>query len=145
MRRSPRILPCIALVAILVMAAVPPATAMTRREHRLLHAVNELRARYGLVRLRAEPDLTKAAHHHSVRMARANYLFHTTDLESVVGRRASAWGENVAKARRVYRVFKLWAHSAPHRANMLNSRYRRAGVGIFKARGYLWATMIFYG
>jgi hypothetical protein len=28
---------------------------------------------------------------------------------------------------------------------MLNSRYRRAGVGIFKARGYLWATMIFYG
>jgi uncharacterized protein YkwD len=145
MRRSPRILPVITLVVILVVAALPPATAMTRREHRLLHMVNELRARHGLVRLRNDPDLTTEAHKHSARMARQNTLFHTQDLRSVVGRRADAWGENIAKARTVRKLFRLWAHSSAHRANMLSNRYRRAGVGIVEARGYLWATMIFYG
>lgn len=145
MRRSPRILPVVALVVILVVAALPPAAAMTRREKRLLHLVNSLRARYGLVRLNEENDLTRAARKHSARMATSGSLFHTRDLREVVGRRASAWGENVAKARRVHRIFRQWAGSAPHRANLLNSRYRRVGVGIVRHRGYLWATMIFYG
>ena len=78
-------------------------------------------------------------------MARVKTLFHTSDLESVVGRRARAWGENVAKARGVYKVFKMWRRSAGHRANMLNNRYKRCGVGLIRARGYFWATMIYYG
>jgi uncharacterized protein YkwD len=146
MRRSPRIIPSIALVVIiLVMAALPPATAMTRREQRLLHLVNHLRVRYDLPRLRNDTDVTRDAHRHSWRMADANYLYHSSNLEAVVGRAADAWGENIAKARRVGKVFRLWAHSAGHRANMLNRRYRHAGIGIVERRGYLWATMIFYG
>jgi uncharacterized protein YkwD len=145
MRRSLRIVPCIALVVILVVAALSPATAMTRREHRLLHFVNELRARHGLVRLRNDAGLTRDAHQHSARMARLNSLYHTTDLRSVVGGAADCWGENIAKAVRVKKVFRMWARSPGHRANMLYGRYRRAGVGIVEERGYLWATFIFYG
>ena len=145
MRRSPRILPCIALVVILVVTAAAPATAMTRREHRLLQLVNHLRARYDMPRLRNDPEVTRDAHRHSVRMADVRTLFHSTNLESVVGRSAVAWGENIAKARWPKRIFKMWARSSGHRANMLNRRYRHAGIGIFEARGYLWATMIFYG
>jgi uncharacterized protein YkwD len=145
MRRSPRILPSIALVVILVVAALPPATAMTRREARLLRLVNDLRVRHGLVRLVDDPLLTLDAHRHSLRMAERNSLYHSTNLESEVGRDATAWGENIAKARWVKRIFRMWLHSDGHRANMLNRRYRRVGVGIVAARGYLWATMIFYG
>jgi uncharacterized protein YkwD len=35
--------------------------------------------------------------------------------------------------------------SAPHRANILNARYRRIGIGVVKARGLVWVTAIFYG
>jgi uncharacterized protein YkwD len=34
--------------------------------------------------------------------------------------------------------------SSTHRANMLNRRFRHAGVGVVLARAY-WITMIFYG
>ena len=146
MVRTPRIVPCLALVAVLAMtAAAPPATAARSRAHRLLHLVNQLRASYGLVRLREDADVSRFAVQHSRRMAESNTLFHTTDLRSVVGRRANAWGENIAKARRVRRAFMMWARSSGHRANMLNPRYRRTGIGIVKQRGYLWVTMIFYG
>jgi len=87
MRRSPRICSVITLVVILVVAAFPPATAMTRREHRLLQMVNELRARHGMVLLRNDADLTRSAHRHSVRMAEANTLFHTQDPRMDIGPR----------------------------------------------------------
>ena len=146
MRRSPRISLSIALVVILMtVAAAHSATAMTVREHRLLVLVNDYRARHGLPRLRADRDVTYSAHRHSLRMAQANTLFHTSDLRSVVGSGATCGGENIAKARRVRSIFRLWAASAPHRANMLTTCYRRTGVGIVRARGYLWATIIFYG
>ena len=36
-------------------------------------------------------------------------------------------------------------HSPEHRYNMLHASYRRAGVGVVSARGWLWVTVIFYG
>jgi uncharacterized protein YkwD len=145
MRRSPRVFSVIALVVILVVAALPPATAMTRREKRLLRLVNDLRVHHGLVRLKPAADVCHDAHRHSWKMSRYDTLFHSTNLESVVGRAATAWGENIAKGRRVRGVFKLWKHSAPHLANLLYNRYRHVGVGVVKYHGYLWSTMIFYG
>jgi uncharacterized protein YkwD len=146
MVRTPRIVPCLALVAVLAMtAAAPPATAARSRSQRLLYLVNQLRGSHGLVRLRVDADVQRAAVRHSRRMAERRTLFHSTDLESVVGRQANAWGENIAKARRVGKVFSMWSHSAGHRANMLNPRYRRTGIGIVKRGRYLWVTMIFYG
>ena len=43
------------------------------------------------------------------------------------------------------RVRTLWMHSSGHRANILNTRYRRIGIGVVKARGAVWVTTIFYG
>ena len=45
----------------------------------------------------------------------------------------------------VWRVFKAWTRSSPHRANMLDRRFRHAGVGVVFARGSYWITMMFYG
>jgi uncharacterized protein YkwD len=36
-------------------------------------------------------------------------------------------------------------HSADHRANILRRAFRRVGVGVVKARGSVWVTVIFYG
>ena len=35
--------------------------------------------------------------------------------------------------------------SGGHRANILNPRFRRIGIGVVKARGSVWVTTIFYG
>lgn len=134
------------MVAVLAMtAAAPPATAARSPADRLLYLVNQLRGSYGLALLSEDPEISASAVHHSLRMAESRTLFHTTDLRSVVGRQADAWGENIGMSQRVGKVFTMWGRSSGHRANMLNPRYRRAGIGIVKQGPYLWVTMIFYG
>jgi len=58
---------------------------------------------------------------------------------------ATSWGENVCMAGTIRRTKVLWMHSPEHRYNMLHASYHRAGVGVVKARGWLWVTVIFYG
>ena len=59
--------------------------------------------------------------------------------------RPSTWGENVAAAGTLRRVRTLWMGSGGHRANVLNPRFRRVGIGVVRARGLMWVTAIFYG
>lgn len=40
---------------------------------------------------------------------------------------------------------KMWMRSADHRFNMVRGSYGRAGIGVVRARGWLWVTVIFYG
>lgn len=136
------------LVATMI-AAPAPATAQTRIERwrgKLLSFVNDYRAEHGVRRLRENETLSRKAQWHSVRMARRRQLFHTRDLKSKV--RAwdpTMWGENIGKADSIWRVYKMWIWSSGHRANLLKRGYRRTGIGIVRARGYYWITMIFYG
>jgi uncharacterized protein YkwD len=36
-------------------------------------------------------------------------------------------------------------HSAGHRGNILKRAFRRVGIGVVRARGSTWVTVIFYG
>jgi uncharacterized protein YkwD len=134
-----------ALVAVMVAGAVAPAQAEGLRG-RMLDKINRVRVHHDLHRLKLNFRLSDEARVHSRRMAANNEIFHTGDLASrVQPYGATSWGENVCKAGTLKRVKVLWMHSSEHRYNMLHSSYRRAGVGVVSARGWLWVTVIFYG
>jgi len=143
-----RRLPIIALVvAVLVTgtAAKTGAEDLNRRD-RMLRLLNQVRRQHGLPVFRINRELSTYAFRHSKRMARANDVFHTQDLYRLVrSYHPTTWGENVGMARYLKTVRRLWMHSAGHRANILKRGFRRVGVGVVKARGSMWVTVIFYG
>ena len=59
--------------------------------------------------------------------------------------RPRAWGENVGLSGTVFSMHRAFMRSSGHRGNILNGRYARVGIGMTRARGSVWATVIFYG
>jgi len=142
----------IAMVLVTLMLVAGPSTdahASTRTERRnfLLLLMNRSRIHHGLRALRLSATTSDYAYRHSRNMCDANTLFHSTTLTTRIASTTSAsyWGENIAYGSTLRQIRKMWMHSAPHRANILNRHYRRAGVGVYAGRGYLWATVDFYG
>jgi uncharacterized protein YkwD len=147
--RSRRIPPSIAIIVVLALTlstGVAHAGRPARARAKMIHFVNHYRARHDVPLLRMDRDVVRIAQRHSVRMASSSTLFHSSDMWTKLRtQNASCWGENIGMGPSVWRVFKAWVHSSEHRANMLNRRYRRTGIGVARAHGYLWITMIFYG
>jgi hypothetical protein len=102
------------------------------------------RARRRLSRLARSPRLGRAAGGHAARMVRQGYFSHLTPSGATAAdrvRRARyapgrircvgenlAWGTGDRATAR--QVFRAWLASPPHRAILLDRRYRALGVGI---------------
>jgi uncharacterized protein YkwD len=135
----------VVLVTLVAAGPAVPAQAEGLRG-RMLQLVNRTRVNHDLHRLRLNKRLSHHAHRHSARMVRRGGIFHSTDLQRLVRRfGATSWGENVCKAGTLRRVRRLWMGSADHRYNMLLPAYDHAGVGVVRARGWVWVTVMFYG
>jgi uncharacterized protein YkwD len=140
------------LAAVLVVAVAPSSgsarvrgkqTRATELQVALLAQINSFRAAHGLARLRISGGLTAAASAHSAQMARLGFFSHNSangqSFSQRIAHRYSprgfrSWtvGENlvwggpdIAAAR----AFRLWLSSPPHRANLLNARWREIGLG----------------
>jgi uncharacterized protein YkwD len=140
----------VALVAALfVTAPSAPAHASVKTERRneLLLLINRSRVHHGLRALRLSATTSDYAYRHSRQMCDADTLYHSVTLTARITSTTTAtwWGENIAFGGSIRDIRKMWMHSAPHRANILNSHYRRAGVGVYYGRGSYWATVDFYG
>jgi uncharacterized protein YkwD len=145
---SCRKLPIIVLLAaVLVTGTASGALADDGpRRRTMLQLLNRVRMNHGLPTFRVNLELSHKTWVHSRRMADRNRLFHSANLyDKVRAYSPSTWGENVGYAATLRRLRSLWMHSAGHRANILNPRFRRIGIGVVKARGVMWATTIFYG
>jgi uncharacterized protein YkwD len=70
-------------------------------------------------------------------MVRRHYLDHTNpdgqdpgDRMAAAGWHGSAWGENIAAGySTAQKVFNAWMNSDGHRANILNCKFNRIGIG----------------
>ena len=135
------------LVATLVLGSVAPdAGARSRRRDQMLELMNAKREARDVLALGASPKLTRYARHHSVKMARKGYIFHTVSLSSRLhGVRWSIAGENVGAGGDVKGLFQAFMNSAPHRRNILRASFRHVGIGMARRGGFLWVTMVFYG
>ena len=137
------------MVVVAVLVAGMPSTAHADghpRRERMLRLLNQTRRNHGLSAFRLNVELSQTSWRHSRRMANQGRLFHTYDLyRAVRAYRPSTWGENVGMAGWLKLLRQCWMRSSSHRANLLNPRFRRIGIGVVKARGRVWVTTIFYG
>jgi uncharacterized protein YkwD len=109
-------------------------------ERAIVRLVNEQRAQHGLGAVKATTRLARAADFHTWEMLTANYFAHTSRNGGAFERRVRRFarfrvvGETLAWVARCGRgsgrtVVDMWMNSAPHRAILLSSRFRRIGVG----------------
>jgi uncharacterized protein YkwD len=93
-------------------------------------------------------SLSRYAKEHSREMARRGYLFHSSDeqLQSALGHYAwSIGGENVGVGGSLDGLEEAFMASKDHRENILRPTFDHAAVGVVRADGRIWVTVIFYG
>lgn len=108
------------------------------------------RATEGLTPLLPDSILDRLAREHVARMVREKTLGHdvgggdpATRMREA-GLRARAAGENVAVAATVARAHRALWNSPSHRGNLLDGRFRRAGVAVARSDdGRAWAAILF--
>jgi uncharacterized protein YkwD len=107
--------------------------------------LNRERAARGLAPLRPDRRLTRAAQGHSADMVAHRYFAHDSRDGASFGtriartgwtrhRRVWTLGENIAwgerEAATPAAIVDAWMHSAGHRRNILDARFRAIGIGI---------------
>ena len=126
-----------AVVALLLVACTPDeATHFTQ--------LNEYRTSQGVPTLNWEEAAYAKAHSWSEHMASQNKLSHSI-LSQGVPAGWTALGENVAMGPTMDSAMDALKKSAPHRANMLNPKFKRAAIGVVQRNGYFWITEVFIG
>ena len=130
------------LLGLLLLIVVAPSTGsatprgrtapVTQVQVALLAQINTFRAAHGLARLRVNNALVGAADRHSAQMAKLGFSQRIAQAYSPRGFRSWTVGENLVWGGPYIgaaRAFRLWLSSAPHRANLLNPRWREIGLG----------------
>jgi uncharacterized protein YkwD len=127
-------------VLFLPSVAAAGATKHDGTERAIVRAVNKQRAQHGLGAVKATSKLARAADFHTWEMLTADYFAHTSRNGGAFERRVRrfarfrALGETLAWITRcggggARTVVGMWMNSAPHRAILLSSKFRRIGVG----------------
>jgi uncharacterized protein YkwD len=127
-------------------ASATPASAAKRTIVRAtLCILNVERARHGLLTLRLDKRLSRAAGEHARDMARRNYFSHDSlggrsflDRIRRTGylRGARRWsvGENLGwgsgGSSAPGAIARMWMNSPGHRANILSASFREVGIGV---------------
>jgi uncharacterized protein YkwD len=92
-------------------------------EKQMMDQINAQRAKYGLPPLAVDQSLEKTARSHAVWMTNNRALQHTN----------ANVGENIAMGQRTTgEAVNDWMNSPGHRANILNSSYKRTGVAAYQ-------------
>ena len=129
--------------ALLFFAFVSVAAArLSPYELALLAQINRARVANGLRRLRADPHLERAARAHSLDMLRHGYFDHRSFARrmTAVHARGRIFAENLAWGSGSYSapaaIVTMWLASPEHRANLLQPRFSRIGLGAVRGTFY---------
>src|SRR5436190_16932292 len=119
-----------ALLAAITCLAAPAAASATSPASVMLKKVNTYRARHGLHKVHFCRSLAHSAGAYSRYMMRHGYFGHASRIHA--SHRFHMLGEIIELHRGgagVRTAFKAWIHSPPHRAIILDSRFKMAGAG----------------
>jgi uncharacterized protein YkwD len=136
----------VACMAGVLSSTAPAAAAASSSEITMANLINRTRIYHGIPGLKLDAALSNIARGHSLTMARAGFIFHTTSLVSAL--RSFTWrvaGENVGMGPSILALHNAFQASAPHRANNLYKGYRRFGVGVVWRSGFAFITVQFIG
>ena len=106
-------------------------------ERDVLDLTNAARRNQGCKSLSLDSSLVEAAGSHASDMVRRHYMDHNNpdgqdpgDRMRAAGYQGSGWGENIAAGYdSAQRVFNAWMNSDGHRANILNCKFTKIGIG----------------
>jgi uncharacterized protein YkwD len=117
-------------------------------DSRLLEGLNGLRAEHGLTPLALSAELTDAAEEHSTQMIVDGYFAHASDGGGSFLQRLLRYypvsdgywsvGENLFWSTGqpdASRALTAWMESPPHRANILDPRWRQIGIAAVTSSG----------
>ncbi len=137
----------IGMSLMLTLFLAAPASAATGLRHQMLDATNDSRATRSVPRLLLNDRMSRVAHRHSVAMANAGTLFHTSNVQTYLsGVHWHIWGENVGMTSgSITQIERMFMHSAPHRNNILDRAFKHVAIGVYEHGGRLWVTVFFYG
>ena len=117
-------------------------------ERQAIARINEYRALFGLLPLRIEPRLLRAARNHSDNMKRLGFFDHRSPVagEETPEKRCARFGvkgyvgENLARGpKTAAAVVDGWRESPVHHRNLLHANAARAGIG---ERDGLWTLLL---
>ena len=136
-----------ALLAI-VLLAIAAAGCMPADAKTFLDRTNSLRSSHGVRALKENDTLTKKAEAWAQHMASTGRLEHSTLSSGLSSLNWKSLGENVGysspTSNTLLTIHNLFVNSAPHRANLLNSKFTHMGVGVAKdSRGRIWVAEVF--
>lgn len=122
--------------------------SVTAYEQQVIRLVNEIRGQNGLNALTYDWELSRVARYKSQDMKDNRYFAHTSPVYGTPGEMVKSFGisyrtvgENIARGYRTPQaVVDGWMNSTGHRANILNARYTRIGVG-YVPDGHYWTQM----
>ena len=144
------------LTVFTALAPSPAHAATLTPRARMYRATNTSRVLNDVRRVDMHWQISRLARKHSIKMATTpdgtggfGKLFHTTNPASyyLKGVSWSTWGENVGvTGGSVADLQEAFMNSSPHRANIMNERFRRVALGTYRDDdGLLWVTVFFYG
>jgi uncharacterized protein YkwD len=137
----------VAVTLSLGLAFAPSAQATRVLRGEMYRATNTSRLDRAQQRLRLDARMSSKARRHSVAMANAGRLFHTSNVNTYLkGHHWTRWGENVGMTTENISVLeRAFMHSPEHRTNILNGTFKHVAVGAIHRGGKLWVTVFFYG
>ena len=134
-------------------ATTAPSTDSSASSYALqvVDLVNQERAKYGLSALSVDSTLMSAAQKRA--METVTSFSHTrpngSSFSSVLSEYNYSYrsaGENIAYGQRTpQEVVNAWMNSSGHRANILNSKYTKIGVGCYKSGSTYYWSQLFAG
>lgn len=120
---------------------VNPAATVEGFVAAALAKANDLRREKNLPELALDEKLAAVAQKHAEDMKARNFFSHTnpdgqdpTARLKASGAEVTKFGENISQAKTVDEAFKQWTGSKPHADMLLNTAFRRQGIGY--ADGY---------
>jgi len=125
--------------------ATPARAFASSEESRFTSLLNHERTSRGGHALVTKSDLVSIARRHSQDMADRGEIYHNSNLPNEVHGDWRILGENVGRGGDVDSIHQAFMNSAPHRHNILDSRFNQIGVGTVIKNGYIYVTEVFAG
>jgi uncharacterized protein YkwD len=128
--------PAVIMAAPAAQASTANAGTIANYEHRVINLINIQRLRYGLGRLTQTACPDGYAKGWAAYLANTGYFYHRSMMEFLDGCRVQRVAENIARGDVSPDVIvNAWMASPGHRANILDARLNRIGVGAVYAHG----------
>jgi len=131
------------LLAVAVVAAIALVGCLNPTQQRSYDLLNNTRVQNGRRKLNGHELAQRKAQAWAEKMAREQRMYHS-NLTDGMGNCWRSLGENVGYATTIQGVHDLWWSSAPHKKNILDTKWNGVGVGVAKAsNGYYYLAHVF--